>query len=434
MKKVILMFSLAGIVSCGMTAEQAKTIESASLYVQKAEEIVNNPEKAAKPSSWMNLGKAYLNSYEVEMGSAMFNMTKQEVDLILNKAPLSSETVEVNGQALLKETYEDRALYYNAESRLVSVAPLKKITDDPLLKAANAYSKAYELDPKKDKDVKEAMKAVYDKCTSEALNLYSRGDLAGAGTAFERAAEIMERAPLSQLDTSSLYNAGYIAYQNKDKEKAGKLLKKCYENGYYSNDGSVYAMLSDIYPDMAKKYLEEGFAKYPQSQSIMISLINYYVNTGEDTETLFSLLDKAKANEPNNASLWYVEGNVRAKLNQLDKAVEAYKHCAVIDPNYEYGYIGMGQMYYDNAIKLQEKAQNELDDTKYAELTEQLENSLKNCLEPFEKAYSISKNNTVKVSIAEYLKNVYFRFRESSPDNQKAYEKYAKIVETKQAE
>ena len=85
-------------------------------------------------------------------------------------------------------------------------------------------------------------------------------------------------------------------------------------------------------------------------------------------------------------------------------------------------------MFYDLAVEVQEKAQEEMDDAKYAVLVEQFEQYLKGCIAPFEKAYEITKDPELKVSIAEYLKNACFRFREESGDYQAKYDKYNAIV------
>ncbi|MCQ2173209.1 MAG: tetratricopeptide repeat protein, partial [Bacteroidales bacterium] len=136
----------------------------------------------------------------------------------------------------------------------------------------------------------------------------------------------------------------------------------------------------------------------------------------------------AKKNEPNNASLYYVEGNIRSQLGDAEKAIAAYKECSTIDPNYEYGYIGEGILYYNQAIDLQDKAQAELDDAKYMALVQEFEVVLKKCIEPFEKAFEVSKDDSVKSTIAEYLKNTYFRFRDQDDSYQKGYEKYNEYI------
>jgi tetratricopeptide (TPR) repeat protein len=197
----------------------------------------------------------------------------------------------------------------------------------------------------------------------------------------------------------------------------------------------VFAKLGDVYTNLgdAKKgaeTLEQGFVKFPQSQSILIGLINYYMTSGENTDRLFSLIDEAKKNEPNNASLYYVEGNIYKELKNVEKAVESYYKCAEINPEYEFGYIGAGILYYELAIELQEKAGNELDDKKYNELVGQLEQALKDALDPFEKAYAVSKDDQLKVSVAEYLKNIYYRFYSNGPEYEAGYKKYDEVVKS----
>lgn len=84
-------------------------------------------------------------------------------------------------------------------------------------------------------------------------------------------------------------------------------------------------------------------------------------------------------------------------------------------------------MFYNKAIEVQTKAQEELDDAKYMELVKEFETALKSCIAPFEKAFNITKDEAVKVGVSEYLKNAYYRFRDESADFMAGYEKYSKI-------
>ena len=106
-----------------------------------------------------------------------------------------------------------------------------------------------------------------------------------------------------------------------------------------------------------------------------------------------------------------------------------------INPEYEFGLIGIGIMYYDRALELQEEAQNEFDDDKYNALVAQFESSLKSAIEPFEQAFAITKDQNIKVSIAEYLKNIYYRFStDPDPKYLEGYKKYDAIVSSGVAE
>ena len=223
----------------------------------------------------------------------------------------------------------------------------------------------------------------------------------------------------------------------KDYARAEEYFNKCLDVNYYYEGGEVFAKLSDIYnntdrKDKVREVLELGFSKFPQSQSILIGLINYYLDSKQSPDRLFELIGEAKKNEPNNASLYYVEGNIYNELGEKDKAVEAYYKCAEINPEYEYGFIGAGILYYNQAIEIQDKAAAELDNAKYEALVEEFEKALMNALEPFEKAFAISKDDTIKVSIAEYLKNIYYRFSTKGGEYEAGYNKYNQIVKTGQ--
>lgn len=429
MKKILL--ALAMFAAIQVADAQVKSAADVKKSVEAAEAATQNVKKAVKTATWLKLGQEYVKAYDAPTGNILPGSNKTELTLMMgSEKPVSSEEVTVNNEKYTKDVYADKNLYFNQNGQLVIIEVTKPVYEDALERAVKAYQKAYELDEKhaKDKDVAAAFDYISQKYVSEAFNKYTFGDVATASKLFEKAADVEALAPLSKIDTSVIYNAGFTAMAAKDNERALKFFKRCYDLGYYYEGGEVFARLAEVDTLNTKKYLEEGFSKFPQSQSILIGLINYYLKNNEDPETLFGLLDKAKANEPNNASLFYVEGNIRAQLDQIDKAVVAYEECAKINPEYEYGFIGEGTMFYNRAIELQTKAQEEIDDAKYMALVKEFEESLKSCIAPFEKAFEITKDANIKAGIASYLKNAFYRFREESAENQTKYEKYSEIA------
>lgn len=429
MKKILL--ALAMFAAIQVADAQVKSAADVKKSVEAAEAATQNVKKAVKTATWLKLGQEYVKAYDAPTGNILPGSNKTELTLMMgSEKPVSSEEVTVNNEKYTKDVYADKNLYFNQNGQLVIIEVTKPVYEDALERAVKAYQKAYELDEKhaKDKDVAAAFDYISQKYVTEAFNKYTFGDVATASTLFEKAADVEALAPLSKIDTSVIYNAGFTAMAAKDNERALKFFKRCYELGYYYEGGEVFARLAEVDTLNTKSYLEEGFSKFPQSQSILIGLINYYLKNNEDPETLFGLLDKAKANEPNNASLFYVEGNIRAQLGQIDKAVVAYEECAKINPEYEYGFIGEGTMFYNRAIELQTKAQEEIDDAKYMALVKEFEESLKSCIAPFEKAFEITKDANIKAGIASYLKNAFYRFREESAENQTKYEKYSEIA------
>ena len=439
MKRILI--ALAVLLSVQVADAQTKSPEAAKKAVESAEAASKDAKKAAKVATWTKLASAYMDAYNAPAGNVWLGASKQELQLLMgNDKPISTEEVVIGGDQLVKEVYSNKEFYFSPAGQLVLINATKPVVENALAGALDAYKKAYEVDVKqsKTKDIVAGLSSIAQKYLDEGMNSYTFGNLEEASALFEKAAEASATAPLSKVDTTALYNAGYTAWAVKNYERAKNFFEKCLDAGYYYEGGEVYAKLGDVYTNLgdAKKgaeILEQGFVKFPQSQSILIGLINYYISSGDNADRLFVLIDEAKKNEPNNASLYYVEGNIYKELKNIDKAIESYYKCAEINPEYEFGFIGAGILYYEQAIELQEKASNELDDKKYNALVEEFEQALKNALEPFEKAFAISKDNSLKVNIAEYLKNIYYRFSSNGPEYEAGYKKYDEIVKTGQA-
>lgn len=445
MKRILI--ALAVLLSVQAADAQVKGAGAALKAVNKAQEATQNEKKAAKPATWLKLAAAYVDAYNAPSGSAWIGAQKQELQLLMgSEKPISTESVVLGGEPCTKDVYADKEFYFNQSGQLVLINVTRPVVENALEGALDAYQKAWAVDAKqsKAKEIKEGLANISRKFLDEGMNCYMFEDYAAASQKFEKAAEASAAEPLSQVDTTALYNAGFTAWMVKDYPRAKTFFEKCLAVNYFYEDGEVFAKLADVNKNLGDnegsvRVLEEGFAKFPQSQSILIGLINYYVESGSNTDRLFVLINEAKQNEPNNASLYYVEGNIYNELRLketdpakaeelLNKAVAAYDACAGIDPKYAFGHIGKGVMYYNIAIDLQEKASAELDDKKWMALTEQFENALMSALDPFEKAYAASTDNALKVNIAEYLKNIYYRFSTKGPEYEQGYNKYNTIV------
>lgn len=428
--------ALAVLLTIQIADAQVKTPADAKKAVESATTATENPKKASKPATWLKLAGAYMDAYTAPMGNGWIGANKQELTFIMGSdKPTSTQTVTLAGEQYSKETYSTMNYYFNANNQLALIEVTKPVYEDALDKALEAYRKAAEVDVKgsKTKDIDAGIKNISAKYVEQGMNKYMFGDLKAASVCFEKAVNASESAPTPAIDTMAIYNAGFTAWMTQDYAKAEPFFKRCLDLGY-TEDGEVYAKLADIYSKLdkkedAKSVLEKGFSAYPQNQSIIIGLINYYIESGEQPDELFALLDVAKKNEPNNASLYYVEGDIHNKLGHKDEAIAAYLKSNEIDPNYEFGLIGIGILYYNEALEIQEKAANEFDDAKYAALIEEFEAALMNAIDPFEKAFNITKDNQIKVSIAEYLKNIYYRFRDKDPKYEEGYNKYSTIVE-----
>ena len=434
MKKILIALALLAAVQ--VADAQVKSPSAAAKAVEKAEVASKDAKKAPKYATWINLGKAYMDAYNAPIGNAWIGASAQELALLMgSEKPVSEEQVEVAGNPYLKVSYSNKDFYYTPDLKLSMIIVTAPVVEDALGKAFEAYKKAYELDVKqaKAKDIAAAFADISQKYVNDAYNAYQFGELMNASELFACAAEVSAAAPYATLNTDALYNAGFTAWMAKDYQTAKKYFEECLAMEFYFDDGEVFAKLADIYKsegnaEATVMTLETGFSKFPQSQSILIGLINFYLDNKQDPARLFELIDLAKKNEPNNASLYYVEGNINKELGKNEEAIAAYYKCAEINPEYEFGYIGAGILYYELAVKLSEEASNEFNDAKYNALVEQFEKALMDAIDPFEKAFTTTKDENLKVSIAEYLKNIYYRFVTKGPEYEEGYNKYNKIV------
>ncbi|MDO5443659.1 MAG: hypothetical protein Q4G10_08310 [Bacteroidia bacterium] len=435
MKKIF--FALAIVMSMTFANAQqvkTKTPAAAKAAVEAAQAAASNAKKATKVATWLKLAQSYTDAYSAASGNGWIGAQAQELALVMgNQKPTSEENVVVNGVQYLKKAYATADYYFNEAGQLAVIKTTKPVVENALANALDAYKSAFKNDPKgtKTADIIKGIKDVSEKFVQEAYDDYTFGDMASAAKKFEAAAAALASEPCNAPDYEYVYDAGFAYLANNEASKAKDLFQQCLDNKFYGEGGEVYAKLADALTKLEDKagsmrVLEEGFAAFPQSQGILIGLINQYVGSNENTDRLFSLLDNAKKNEPNNASLYYVEGNIYKELGKEEEALAAYDKCAQVDPAYEYGYVGKGLLLYNKAADLQQKAQEELDDTKYMQLAEQFEAALKCCIEPFEKALEITQDN--KAGIAEYLKNATYRFRDADASYAEKYEKYAKMA------
>ena len=434
MKRLVILM-LAAAMTLGATAQELSKKEKDLLkYATKLETSLENPKKAGTWEPWFKLSQAYYDIYDYPNSNVYPNAQQFEVRLLTKGKQFTTEERVVGDQTFTVDCYEDKDVYYDANGVLQFWLVKKPLMGDALERSTKALLKAYELDEYnyKNKKYPETAEKIHTAYHNTGLYYYMAGDKVKAEEFFEKAAASTENPILNRVDTIATYYAALMARDNNKPDKALALLKKDLDNGYAAK-GEVYAIMAEIYRgkeemENYKDILEKGFAAFPENQQVLVGLINYNLDTGGDSSKLFELIHQAQANEPGNASLYYVEGDINKKLGNKEAALELFQKSYDIDNNYIFGIVNKGIMFYEEALEFQDKANAELDDNKYNALLEEVNNSLKKAIEPFEKSYELAAGDPeLQVAIAEYLKNIYFRFRTQSDEYMAQYEKYNKI-------
>lgn len=434
MKKIQVIL-LAIVLPMVAIAQPSKVLTDAQKVLDKAYAASQDAKKATKAATWQSLSDAYVKAFDAPIQNLLAGTAKSEVDIFLKgQTPIStSEKEGAEGTTYTVVSYADKDLYYR-DNTLDFWIVTKPVDADALTKAMEALEKAYSLDPKAatNKDYAVKAQSIHDNLYTEALYTYLSGNTAKAGSLFENTAKVSEGKIINAFDSLSTYYSGLMAAMAGDADKAMKLYITCSEKGFY-NDGTVFSNLAEIYKakgDVAKarSLLEEGFAKFPNSQPILVGLINHYLETNAEPSKLFDLLHAAQANDPKNASLYYVEGDANRKLGNDEQAVALFEKSTAIDPTYIYGVLNIGILYYDKAVEISEKASQEMDDAKYNVLLGELNSYLEKAISPFERSFNLTDDQEIKMAVADYLKNIYFRFRDKGADYQTAYDKYNNFV------
>ena len=449
MKKILIALAVLAAMPIANAQILPRDLGIAKANVDVAKAVTENPKKNTKSAVWAKLGQCYIDAYMAPFGKGWTGASRQELAMLMKgDTPSSVEQITIAGQPLSKETYETAEYYFTEAGQLVLIKPTQTVYDDPLALAIAAYKKAIEIEPNaaKKQEYEEQIALIAQKYADAGSDNYNLSDFAASSINFEKAGRTL--AEIGKADYSKIFNAGLTAYFADDFKRAKVLFEESLANGYEGAEGDVYATLAELeekqivpgttsaadsvqFMTNKKNYLEAGFKKFPQSQKILLNLINYYISSGENPDQLFEYIAKAKETDPKNASLMYVEGNIYDKLGKPEKAIECYRSATAADATYEYGYIGEALIYYTRAEQISEESTKlDYNDVEgYERLVKEYDIALKACIEPFEKAFEISTNEGLKTSLAGYLRNACFRYREESQEYMDKYNKYTDFVQ-----
>ena len=442
MKKILTFVAIAALSLQFAYAQSALVKE-----VEKAQAATQDAKKAAKVATWTKLGDAYMKAYQGPTANIPGpGVTATELALLLgNDKPKEVSNVTIGENVFEKQVFKDKNLYFqNGRLAFIEVTKPALGKVDALQGVFEAYTKAGELDVKgsKKKDISKRIGEVDQFYFNDAYTTFMVGDKAKDSELFLKAGEVSVSPFSPKVDTSAFFNAGLAANMAGDGAKARACYEKALAYGYdKTSQGDIYSSLADVCMELkdtvaAKKYLEDGFTIYPNNPKIMTELINLYIWTKGNPEQIITLLDKAKAQMPDNSGLYDVEGDIwKNQLNNREKAIEAYHKSLEINPKGDYPYYAEGNLYVEwyNAIE-NEKAQVDYKDyKKYDELDKLSKETLAKCIEPLEKCFEVTTRDDLKLASASLLKQVYFQLRATHPGYEDLNKKYAKICEELQA-
>lgn len=296
---------------------------------------------------------------------------------------------------------------------------VKKLSSDPLTEALNSYKKALELDTKgnNEKSVKIKLTLLTNDLTNQAVNAFQVEDYNKALSSFEQILEI-NNMPIVKadnpdaVDTVIIFNAGLAAYNGENYKKAIDYYREAAQYGY--NGARTYSLISASYQMMkdttsALEALKEGYAKYPDDNAVLESMIQIYMDLNKTDEALTNL-EKAIAQDPTKPRYYFAQGALYEKLGDEQKAIDTYKKTLEVDPEFFNAYYNLGALYYNKGVQQSEVAKEvpANENAKYEAEMKKADDWFAKALPFMEKCHELEAKDKM---VLESLKNLYYRLK-----------------------
>ena len=420
----VLLFSVLGMGMLNAQTGVQINFDQFGNKIEKSNATIQDPKKNAKPDAWIARAELFMDVFDAQIYRAYPGMDMKTFSLLIGKP--TEQTQEVVEGITVDKFVMDRAEFYFANGSLDHWPVTKPVVENPLEVAYESLIKAIELDAskKKAKPIMEDLLKLKNYLINEGSSCYSKKDYGCSYKCFSKVVEIGKNPLVNQKDTAIYYYAGLSAQLDGKFEECIPYYEESIKLGFTS-EGSVYFNIFDAYKSLGKadegaKYLEDGFIKYPKNTNVLFSLISYYIDKGEDPSKILVYIDQAIASEPNNPSLFFAKGTLHDRLGDTDEALTSYQKAIEIDPNYFDAYYNIGALFFNVGVKYVEEANKipakEIE--KYDELMSKANVEFKKSLPYMENALKI---NPASKEVMDALKNIYFRFRNESPEMSAKY-------------
>ena len=221
-----------------------------------------------------------------------------------------------------------------------------------------------------------------------------------------------------EIDTAVIFNAALTATRIKEYDKAIEYYKEAIKYKYAEGDAIAY--LAQTYKDKGDTELyiatlKEGFEQYPSNQSLLGSIINYYLLETENSDEAFKYLALAREKDPTNPQFYSAEAHLYDKVGEKDKAKEKYKKAIELDPDFFEAYYNLGVLYFNEGVELTDEANKITDNDEYEKAKKIADDRFKEALPYIEKSHELKSDDN---SIMQTLRTLYYRLQMTDKYNE----------------
>lgn len=280
--------------------------------------------------------------------------------------------------------------------------------------AYRSYQNVLKYDEKNrySRDVKQYVPMIVPQLFNAGAVAYSNKEFAKAAEGFERYLEVLEKEMPNQTDTAAIFYTAQSYFVVKDMENAERHLETLME--YQYEEPWVYKALYQINIDdadttAALQALQVGQEVFPDDKDLSNLEVNIYMQQGK-TDILTQKLLKALKNDPENATIYTALANVYDQTGKQDSAIFYNKKALALDPNFFDANYNLGIIYYNKAADLVNEALDITDVSKYNKLKAEYEKIFRQALPYLEKAHEIQPDDrNTMISLSE----IYVRLGET---------------------
>lgn len=386
--------------------------------LKKSDSDIQNEKKNVKAKTWLTRAQVLLDIYNVHNDILSRGMDPDRAKIMMRE-PKEIQTMQEGPNNVEIYVY-DRVDLKFVNGQLASWTEKNRVHPDPLPEAQKALDEAVKLnaDGKADGEVKKVTQQLKNAYQNEAIIKYEAQDYQASYENFNNMLKLNQLPQMNnQIDTIIIYFAGRAAFENKNYAEASRLFEQTASYNY--NDPLLYVLRKQSFfalGDTARgvEAINEGFNRYPEDQSIMIEMINYYLSTDQGEQAL-NMIQKAKDGDPNNVSYTFTEGTLYDKMGRREDAAQAYKRCIELKPDYYDAYYNLGVLYYNEAVKIYEEAAKISDNTEFEKKQAEGDEELKQAIPYMEKVTEMeaaTQNDfDTKRMALETLRTIYYRLK-----------------------
>lgn len=229
----------------------------------------------------------------------------------------------------------------------------------------------------------------------KGIERYNAEDLELAYEFFNLAGEIDAK------DTTIHYNAGFLANDLGKFEEAKKHFGSLLEVPEYNKLNAYYFMIQilsteDKNPEAAYALVEKAKADYPNDKVLAEYEIQLLLQLNKMDQAMSQIKD-ALANDPNNTGLLLRSGYLKEQAGDIEGALVDYKKSVEVDPNFFEGNYYTGALLLEQATKMLNTL-NDLSDAEWEKqspiIGKKADENYKSSITYFTKALEIKPDNT----------------------------------------